>query len=154
MAGKLTDRIMELIAPSADRLGYELVDVEFVRRRESDSELIVYIDKDGGITLDDCESMSREIDPILDEADPIADPYVLIVSSPGLDRPLKTDRDYRKHAGEKVEVKLFEKINGTKKFTATLIEKKDDIVSLENESLGRLEIEISKIAKIKPFIEF
>lgn len=83
-------------------------------------ELIVYVDKPGGLGLDDCEKISRLIDPIIEERDPIEDAYCLCVSSPGLDRPLRTPRDYERSLGMKVDLKLYRAANGQKEWTGML----------------------------------
>ncbi len=101
-------------------LGYELVDVEYVKEG-SGMSLIFTIDKDGGVNIDDCEMVSKKIDPILDEINPTDDkPYTLVVSSPGLDRPIKTDRDLKRGLGKEVDLNLFAKIDGKKAFTGVL----------------------------------
>ena len=83
-------------------------------------ELIVYIDKPGGISLDDCERISRLIEPAIDESDPIECAYYLCVSSPGIDRPLKNQKDYLRSLGKKIDVKLYRAENGEKEFTGIL----------------------------------
>ena len=90
-------------------MGYELVDVSFVKENGGMS-LIFTIDKEEGVTITDCEAVNRKIDPILDELNPTDDkPYTLVVSSPGLDRPLKTDRDLRRTLEKEVDITLFSK---------------------------------------------
>ena len=111
---------MQLVAPAAAQLGYTVVDVEYVKKRGEDSELVIYIDKEGGVDLDDCEACSMAIDPLIDAADPIEEPYILCVSSPGIDRPLKRPEDFARHLNEKVDVKLYEKRAGKKEWTVTL----------------------------------
>ncbi len=99
-------RAAELIAPVLEENGFELVDMEYVKEA-GNWYLRAYIDKDGGITINDCELVSRYFSDRLDEADFIEESYTMEVSSPGLDRPLKKDKDFQRHLGDEVEVKLF-----------------------------------------------
>ena len=104
---KTADAVAELVAPIIDSLGMELVEVDFSKTRQGDA-LTVFIDKEGGVSLDDCEAVHNAIDAPLDDLDPTdGKPYTLNVSSPGLDRPYKTARDYEKHIGTASEVSLF-----------------------------------------------
>ena len=119
MKVKTIEEIQSAIQPTADEMSIEIVEVEFKQGKEP--TLTVYIDVEGGVDLDTCEKFHRAIDPILDEVDPtFGAPYTLNVSSPGLDRPLKTDRDYEKAVGKLMEVKLFAPMQGKKFFEATL----------------------------------
>ncbi len=104
---KSVKNICESIATS---LNYELVDVEYIKESGS-YYLRIYIDKPGGITLDDCQIMSVAVSEKLDENDPIKEAYYLEVSSPGLDRPLKTDKDLKRNLGKDIEVKLYKTFN-------------------------------------------
>ena len=134
-------------------MGYELVDVSYEKENGSMS-LIFTIDKDGGVTVDDCESVSKKINPMLDEINPTDDqPYTLVVSSPGLDRPLKTDRDFKRALDKDVEVTLFAKQNGKKKFSGLLInfDEKNIVLKTQKEDLV---FEREKIASIKLDIKF
>ena len=136
----------------AEELGVELVDVEF--KISSKPQLTVYIDTEDGVDLVTCERYHRAIDPVLDEVDPtFGAPYTLNVSSPGLDRPLKTDRDYEKCIGKKVEVKLFAPMQGKKLFEATLKGHDENCVYLDDKGED-LKFEKSKIAKICRAIDF
>ena len=111
--------VSELIAPVAEDLGYVLWDVEFVKEGARHI-LRVTIDSEEGINIDDCEKMHRAIDPVLDEADPIENAYYLEVSSPGIERELRTDAHVAACLGEKVELRLYAPVNGTKSFTGVL----------------------------------
>ena len=135
-------------------MGYELVDVEYAKVKGQDDELVVYIDKQGGVTLDDCEAVSLAVEPIIDEADPIDHAYVFCVSSPGIDRPLKKPRDYEKALQTKVDLKLYEKLNGKKEITAVLVGYDENAVRLQTEKGQELELGREKIALIRPHIEF
>jgi ribosome maturation factor RimP len=112
--------VEELARPLADQLNLELVDVEYVMEAGR-RYLRLYIDKPGGVTLDDCEALSRLMSDRLDEVDPIPDQYYLEVSSPGVERPLKRDTDFARFAGQKVEVSTFAPVNGQKVFVGELV---------------------------------
>ena len=119
--------IEELVLPITNEHNIELVDVEYVKEA-GEYYLRIFIDKDGGVSLNDCEVVTRAINPILDEKDPIKENYFLEVSSPGLDRPLKKEKDFVRYAGRDVEVKLYKPINGLKHFEAELVELVDNKV--------------------------
>lgn len=106
MREQVRDRVIELVEPVLQSEGYELVEVEFTGTSRS-SVLRVYIDKPGGISLDDCSNVTHVLSPLLDVNDPIETAYDLEVSSPGLDRPLRRAADYEKYAGKKVKIKTF-----------------------------------------------
>lgn len=112
--------IEEMVAKITDPLNFEIVDVEYVKEA-GEYYLRVYIDKDGGIALSDCESVSRQLSEVLDVKDPIKDNYFLEVSSPGLDRPLKKDKDFVRYQGRDVEIKLYKPMNGCKQFEGELV---------------------------------
>ena len=154
MSKKIEESVMQLVAPAAAQLGYEVVVVEYVKKKNEDSELIIYIDREGGVDLDDCEACSIAIDPLIDAADPIEEYYILCVSYPGIDRPLKRPRDFEKHMGEAVDVKLYEKLNGEKEFVAVLRGYDQGKISLDIGEDELLELEGAKIALIRPHIDF
>ena len=154
MSKKVEESVMQLVAPAAAQLGYTVVDVEYVKKRGEDSELVIYIDKEGGVDLDDCEACSMAIDPLIDAADPIEEPYILCVSSPGIDRPLKRPEDFARHLNEKVDVKLYEKRAGKKEWTVKLRGYDEKAISLETEKGEAWELELAKIAQIRPHIDF
>ena len=152
MKVKTNQEIQDVLQPLADEMQIEIVEVEFKQGREP--ALTIYIDTENGVDLNTCEAFHRAIDPILDELDPtFGAPYTLNVSSPGLDRPLKTERDFNKCMGKKVEVKLFAPMQGKKFFEAVLVGFDEHCVSID---LGGevLKLEKSKIAKINRAIEF
>ena len=152
MKVKTVSEIQEVLQPIADEMSIEIVEVEFKQGREP--ALTVYIDTESGVDLNTCEAFHRAIDPILDELDPTFGlPYTLNVSSPGLDRPLKTDRDFNKCVGKKVEVKLFAPMQGKKFFEATLVSFDENCVTIEDNGTA-LKLEKNKIAKINRAIEF
>lgn len=108
------ERTEELAAPIADRNGVWIYDVDYTKEGPDDFFLTVYIEKDGGVTIDDCEAVNRELSDAMDEADFIRDPYTLCVSSPGLGRKLTKDRHLAGSIGEKVEISLYKALPGTK----------------------------------------
>ncbi len=119
----------ELILPILEKKGFELVDVEYVKEGQ-DYYLRAYIDKPGGITIDDCVDVSREMNVLLDELDYISDAYVFEVSSPGLGRPLKKERDFARSVGKDVDIKTYKQIDGCKEFSGTLISYDDSSVTI------------------------
>ncbi len=149
---KTVEEIQAGLQPIADEMAIEIVEVAFKQGKEP--ALTVYIDVEGGVDLNTCERFHRAIDPVLDEIDPtFGAPYTLNVSSPGLDRPLKTDRDFAKCIGQKVEVKLFAPMKGKKTFEMVLKGHDEACVYLEDKG-EELKIEKSKIAKICRAIDF
>ena len=154
MSKKIEESVMQLVAPAAAQLGYEVVDVEYVKKKNEDSELVIYIDREGGVDLDDCETCSIAIDPLIEAADPIEESYILCVSSPGIDRPLKRPLDFEKHMGEAMDVKLYEKLNGSKEFVAVLSGYEQGRISLDIGEEKLLELEEAKVALIRPHIDF
>ena len=116
---KVEQAVEALVQPVVEQAGYEYVGTE-VKNAGDAKELIIYADKDGGLGLQDCEKISKMIDPIIEEADPIEDAYYLCVSSPGLDRPLKSAADFARSVGKTVDVKLYRAVDKQKNFTGTL----------------------------------
>ncbi len=152
MKVKSIEEISAVLQPIAEELNLEIVEIEFKQGREP--ALTVYIDTETGVDLNTCEKFHRAIDPVLDELDPtFGGAYTLNVSSPGLDRPLKTERDFQKCLGEKVEVKLFAPYMGKKFFESKLLAFDDNTVTIEEKGEG-LKLEKSKIAKICRAIDF
>lgn len=125
-------RIEELIRPTVTEMGYELVDVEFVKEGPN-WYLRIFIDKEGGVTIDDCEAVSKTLEKIFDEKDPIEQAYFLEISSPGIDRPLKKKEDFIKYNGEMVDVKLYKPYEGSKEYTGKLVgyDENDGTVTIE-----------------------
>ncbi len=120
MAGNTAERIEKLIAPTVQGMGYDLWDVRFLKEGAS-WYLRVFIDKEGGICIDDCTNVSHAIDPILDEADPIDKAYYLEVCSTGLERELTKPEHYEKMQGRDVTVSLYRPIDGEKTHSGTLL---------------------------------
>ena len=150
---KIADAAEQVVRPIVEANGMELVEVEF-KKLYGTPTLTVYIDKPGGVSLDDCELIHRAIDGPMDELDPTEGaPYNLNVSSPGLDRPLKTFNDYNRKLGEKVEVSLYAPVEGKKKYIAVLDEATEEEITLK-EGEKTIKIQLKQIAAAKPYIEF
>ena len=145
--------VEEMLGP-LEAEGYEIWNVEYAREGK-DRQLRVYVDKEGGIGVDDCEAVSKWLSDRLDEADPIAEAYSLVVSSPGMDRRLLKDEHYGRYAGKAVEVTLYKGFEGRKKFAALLGRKTDealyvtpvDAVTLKPEC-GELRIPAGLVSKV------
>lgn len=153
MKKSIESTIEELVQPIIDTNNFELVDVEYVKEA-GEYYLRIFVDKEGGISLNECEVVSRALSEILDVKDPIKDNYYLEVSSPGLDRPLKKDKDFVRYQGRDVEIKLYKPLNGSKQLEgelAGLTEDKNIKVIIDNE-----EVEFNKkdVALIRLAIKF
>ena len=118
--GSTTDIVRGIAQPLAAELGLTLWDVTFTKEG-AEWYLRIFIDKEGGVSINDCENISRKLDPLLDEADPIEESYYLEVSSPGIERELKCDMHVQACAGERVEVKLYAPRDGAKSFVGVLL---------------------------------
>ncbi|MBQ8147603.1 MAG: ribosome maturation factor RimP [Lachnospiraceae bacterium] len=149
---EVEQRCEALVQPILDENHFELWDVEYVKEG-ANYYLRVYADKEGGITIDDCVTISRALEAKLDEDDFIQEAYILEVSSPGLGRPLKRERDFLRSIGAEVDVKLYQALNGQKEFTGILKEYKDEQILLELED-GELELKRSDIALIRLAFDF
>ena len=114
-----------LLMPVIEAGNYELVDVEYVKEAGT-WYLRAYVDKEGGITIDDCEKVSRAFSDLLDREDFIEDAYILEVSSPGLGRPLKKEKDYKRSMGKELEIRTYKAVDGSKEFCGTLCEDGSD----------------------------
>jgi ribosome maturation factor RimP len=143
--------IESLVLPITDALNFECVDVEYIREVGT-WYMRVYIDKEGGITVEDCEKVSRALDVKLDEIDPIEDAYILEVSSPGLDRQLKKDKDFDRSIGKLVELKFYKVLNGEKEYSGNLISYTNEEVIIGNEkeniTFNRKDIAMIRLAVI------
>lgn len=131
--------------------GLELVDVEYVRERNW--YLRVFIDKEGGVGLEDCQAVSEKLSKILDEKDPIDDNYLLEVSSPGLDRILKKDKDYVRYSGRDIDIHFFKPFEGTKDLVATLQAKDGDVLKVAIDGTEKA-IPMKDIAQVRLHIDF
>ena len=146
MKKSVKETVREAIAPTVSELGYRMWDITYTKIG-ADYHLEITIDKDGGINIEDCERVHRAIDPILDEADPIESFYYLDVSSPGLERELRTEEHILLSIGAAVEAKLFAAKDGAKSVTGKLVSFEDGRVVIENE-VGMVELEKSEISKL------
>lgn len=145
-------KVAEVATEICQDLGYELVDVEF-KKGAKHNLISIFIYKEDGIGLDDCESVSRKIDEILDKDEDLTDPYYLEVSSPGLDRPIKTKDDYRRNLGKEVEVKLYAPIDGKKQFEGFLTSYDDENVLINMED-GDMTFKQKDISMMRQVIKF
>ena len=141
-------RTEAFLLPLMEENRFELVDVEYVRE-VGIWYLRAYIDKDGGITVDDCETISRKLGEWLDEEDFISDSYILEVSSPGLGRPLKKEKDFVRSMGKDVEVRLYKPLNKQKEYRGALKSYDADTVTITLEDGGDLPLAKSDIALIR-----
>ena len=140
----------QLLLPIVESHGFELVDVEYVKEAGT-WYLRAYIDKPGGITVNDCELVSRTFSDILDEKDYIEDTYIFEVSSPGLGRPLKKEKDFARSIGEEVEIRTYRAIDRQKEFIGILVEYDKDTVTIEYEDetkqvFNRADIALTRLA--------
>lgn len=147
------EKATSLITPIIEANNYELVDVEYVKEG-STYYLRAYIDKPGGITVDDCEIVSRAFSDRLDENDFISDSYILEVSSPGLGRPFKKDKDYARNIGEEVELKLFSPVEHKKDYVGILEAFDKDSVTILTEEDTKKVFERRNIAIIRQTVYF
>lgn len=152
MASKVLEIANKCIKPIVEELGYELLDLEYVKLNNG-MNLNVVLYSPNGISLNDCEKVHRAIDGPLDECDPTnGASYILNVSSPGLDRPLKKNRDFELNMGKVIEVGLFSPLNGKKQFMGELTSFNDKEFTILDNGV-ELKFERSKVAKIIPYIE-
>ena len=152
MKFKSVEEITSALLPTATAMGIEIVEVE--AKVTKNSYLTVYIDTEDGVDLDTCEKFHNAIDPVLDDFDPsYGASYTLNVSSPGLDRPLKTDRDFQKRIGKDVEVKLFAPLKGKKYFECKLVDYDGNNVVLQDGE-EQFKLPLVRIAKINEAVKF
>lgn len=144
----LVNEIYEMVKPIADELNYDIYHVEYVKEN-GELYLRIYIEKDGGITLSDCEALSRRVSDLMDEKDPIKDPYFLEVSSPGLNRTLFTENHYKRFIGREVMVRFTKSIDGKKNVKGILKEVNDDSIVVEAENLMNIPKDKIKSANIE-----
>lgn len=146
-------RTEELLKPIIEEYQFELVDVEYVKEG-SEWYLRAYIDKEGGITVDDCELVSRRMSDLLDEEDYVEGSYIFEVSSPGLGRPLKKEKDYIRSMGKEVEIRTYRAINKEKEFYGILKSYDDNNVTIEMEDKTEMTFAKSEIALIRLAFNF
>ena len=147
------ERTEKLLGPILEENHFELVDVEYVKEGGS-WYLRAYIDKPGGITVDDCEIVNRALGDLLDEEDFIEDSYILEISSPGLGRPLKKERDFARSLGEEVEIRTYRMVNKQKEFRGILKAYDKDTVTIEEEEGQDQIFERENIALIRLAFDF
>lgn len=149
---EIVDAVEKLVMPIIEENDFELVDVEYVKEG-ANWYLRIYADKEGGINIDDCVLISRALEAKLDEDDFIQDAYILEVSSPGLGRQLKKDKDFKRSLGEKVECKLYKAIDKQKEFEGILSDFSEDSITIETEA-GVMNLERKNIAMVRLAIDF
>ena len=145
-------RTEKLVLPIIERYSLELVDVEYVKEA-GEWYLRIYADKPGGISINDCETVSREISPILDKEDFIAEAYILEVSSPGLLRPLKKERDYERNMGKPIEIRTYKAVDGAKSFVGVLTAYDGDSVTITEDGT-RKTFAKKELSLIRQYAEF
>ncbi len=146
-------KVLPILESIIAEKGLELVDLEFVKEGVN-WYLRVYIDKDGGVNIDDCEAVSRALEVKLDEKDPIEQAYILEVSSPGIDRPLKKDADFVKYQGEIIDVKLYKAQDGSKQYQGKLLGLENGVLSIEEENGTIVKFEQKDIASVRLAVIF
>ena len=146
-------RTEELITPILERMHFELVDVEYVKEGGT-WYLRAYIDNEGGITVNDCETVAREMNEILDREDFVEDSYVFEVSSPGLGRPLKKEKDYIRSMGKELEIRTYRPINKEKEFYGILSAYDESSVTITTEDQKEQTFEKADIALIRLAFDF
>jgi ribosome maturation factor RimP len=151
MAAGDREQLIRLLEPVVEDLGYELVELELVNERGW--VLRLYIDAPPGITVDDCATVSDQVEAVLDEADPIAVAYHLEVSSPGVERPLRRAADFERFVGEQVAIRTYAPLDGQRRFTGVLADFSDGTAVLDTQQ-GRAEIPLDQVAKAHLVAEF
>ena len=147
MAGRIEAEVENIVEELLENTALELVAVDYVKER--DCYLRVFIDKEGGVDLDDCQDLSRKLEELLDAQDLIKTSYILEVSSPGLDRELKKPRDFQREMGKDIDVSLFAPLDGKKVVTGPL-----SAYDGETINVGDMAIPMDKVAKVNLHIDF
>lgn len=151
--GKVVESVTELVTPIAESMGLEVVEVTYKKCYDG-MNLTVVIDKDGGVTIDDCEKLHRAIDQPLDELDPIECAYTLNVSSLGIDRPLTLPRDFKRNLDKQISVKLYKPLDGKKTYEGTLVDFDDETFTVVTAKGQQITFNKKDAAKIEPIIVF
>ena len=146
-------RAEKLLEPIMEENHFELVDVEYVKEA-GNWYLRAYVDKEGGITLDDCELVNRAWSDLMDENDFIPEAYILEVSSPGLGRPLKKDKDFDRNMGNEIEVHLYRAVDRQKQLVGLLKAYNADTITIENEDGSETDIDRVNVSLVRPTIDF
>ncbi len=150
---KIEELMKKISIPILDELNFNFVDTEFVKEGPN-RFLRLYIDKPEGITLDDCQKVSEKLSIILDEVDPIEENYFLEVSSPGIDRPLKTDDDFKRALNEDVEINLYKAVDGIKRYEGKLMDYDDESFTIEVDKIGEIKLDKNVVSKINLAVKF
>ena len=154
MASKAIEKCNQSVVPVIEKMGYDVLEVEYAKKVDG-MNLTFYIDKPEGITLDDCEKVNNAITDLLDEINVSDDaPYILNVSSAGLDRPIKNQKDFNRNKGKQVEIKLYVPYNKQKLYTGALIGFDEKGYTIKNDKGEELFFEKDKVALCSPVIEF
>jgi len=146
--GNTVERVFNLAKPLADELGLILWDVRF-EKEGSSWYLRVFIDKEGGVNIEDCEAISRPLNTLLDETDPIEQSYVFEVGSPGLGRELKRSDHFEKFIGSEIKVKFYQVVNNSKEITAVLKAFNKDTITLLTSDEEQFDVKLSECAFVK-----
>ena len=149
---RLTDRVAAIAAPIVEAEGCSLWDVEYVKEAGT-RFLRVFIDREGGVSIEDCERISRRLDPILDGEDPVPESYVFEVGSAGADRELKRPRDFEQFMGSEVEVRLYRPVDGSKQYVGTLKAYEEGTVTLMHGEKV-LQFEKDQVAQVRLYVSF
>ncbi|MCI8595957.1 MAG: ribosome maturation factor RimP [Clostridia bacterium] len=153
MENAVAEKTRQVLTPVIERLGFEVVDVEYVKKSDG-MNLTVYIYIPRGVTIDDCETVHNAVNPVIDELNPTDDkPYIFNISSPGLDRPFKTQRDFERNYGKEVEIKLYAPLRGKKFYEGVLVEKTENTVKISTPS-GDENIELTRVVFVRPLVKF
>lgn len=150
---KYESKTEALIQPIVDEKGFELVDVEYVKEG-SNWYLRAYVDKPGGITINDLEEVSRQLSDRLDVEDFISDAYILEVSSPGLGRPMKKDKDFQRNMGKEIEIHLYRAIDGNKQFVGVLKSYDKQTITIADEDGNENAIDRVNVSLVREYIDF
>ncbi|WP_170007375.1 ribosome maturation factor RimP [Bacillus fonticola] len=153
---EVTTTTEQLVLPILEELSLELVDIEYVKEGES-YYLRIFVDKEGGIDIEECGIVSEKLGEKLDEADPIPFPYFLEVASPGAERPLKKEKDFEKAIGKTVHIKTYEAIDGEKTFEGTLTSFDGSVLKVSHRVKTRMkevDIPFDKVAKARLAVSF
>lgn len=154
MSVRVVDKCYANIVPIIEKMGYDVVEVEYAKKVDG-MNLTFYIDKECGITLEDCENVSNAISDLLDEINVTDDvPYLLNVSSPGLDRPIKNEKDFKRNKDKDVEIKLYAPLNGQKSFIGSLCNLTDSEYIIKTKNGEIMAFNKDKVAICLPVIKF
>ena len=153
MDNSVVQKTREALTPIIESMGFEVVDIEYVKKSDG-MNLTIYIYIPRGVTIDDCEAVHNAVNPVIDELNPTNDkPYIFNISSPGLDRPFKTQRDYERNYGNEVEIKLYAPIRGKKYYEGVLLEHTENVVRIATDK-GEESIETNRIVFVRPLVKF